>query len=99
MLGHLSAAYSARTSRDVSLSSRFDFNVYSYESELTMGAEWWLRRRLGEPEDDLDAKIIPPNYPERNTVELGPVQGVVKARASTNNVSFSTLIWPNWDLL
>ncbi|KAF9053828.1 mitochondrial distribution and morphology protein 10 [Hymenopellis radicata] len=79
MLGHLSGAYSARTSRDLALSSRFDFNVYSYESELTMGAEWWLRRRPQDPEDgDADEK-------KGNTAELGPVQGVVKVRASTNN--------------
>ncbi|CAE6343475.1 unnamed protein product [Rhizoctonia solani] len=44
MMGHMSAAYAARTSRDLALCSRFDFNIYSYESEWTMGAEWWLRR-------------------------------------------------------
>ncbi|KAJ7904312.1 mitochondrial distribution and morphology protein 10 [Mycena olivaceomarginata] len=41
--GTCPAHTSARVSRDLSLSSRFDFNVYSYESEWTMGAEWWLR--------------------------------------------------------
>jgi distribution and morphology protein 10 len=40
----MSAAYAARASRDLALCSRFDFNIYSYESEWTMGAEWWLRR-------------------------------------------------------
>ncbi|KAG9090812.1 Mitochondrial distribution and morphology protein 10 [Ceratobasidium sp. UAMH 11750] len=44
MMGHMSAAYAARASRDLSLCSRFDFNIYSYESEWAMGAEWWLRR-------------------------------------------------------
>ncbi|KAG8689960.1 Mitochondrial distribution and morphology protein 10 [Ceratobasidium sp. 423] len=47
MMGHMSAAYAARASRDLALCSRFDFNIYSYESEWTMGAEWWLRRAAG----------------------------------------------------
>lgn len=44
MMGHLSTAYAARMARDVVVCSRFDFNVYSYESEWTVGAEYWLRR-------------------------------------------------------
>ena len=43
MMGHLSTAYAARMSRDVAVCSRFDFNVYSYDSELTFGGEYWLR--------------------------------------------------------
>ncbi|KAK0206159.1 mitochondrial distribution and morphology protein 10 [Desarmillaria ectypa] len=86
MLGHLSGAYSARISRDVALSSRFDFNVYSYESEWTMGAEWWLRRPPLESNDDEDDNSLPilPSEAKPN-IEPGQVQGVVKARASTNN--------------
>ncbi|KAK7061549.1 mitochondrial distribution and morphology protein 10 [Favolaschia claudopus] len=81
MLGHMSGAYSARVSQDLSLSSRFDFNVYSYESEWTMGAEWWMRssRASIDPEDD--ASPIPPLVDEPK----GEIVGVVKARASTNN--------------
>ncbi|KAJ7591213.1 mitochondrial distribution and morphology protein 10 [Mycena floridula] len=78
MLGHLSSAYSARVSRDLSLSSRFEFNVYSFESEWTMGAEWWLRRPVAETLDEDDpAKIQDLGFPS--------VHGVVKARASTSN--------------
>lgn len=43
MMGHLSTAYAARMARDVVVSSRFDFNVYSYESEWSVGGEYWLR--------------------------------------------------------
>jgi len=67
MMGHLSSTYSAGVSRDLSLSSRFDFNVYSYESEWTMGAEWWMRRSPtqtisgGEnPQPPMPAKIMGP---------------------------------------
>jgi distribution and morphology protein 10 len=89
MMGHISSAYSARVSRDLSLSTRFDFNVYSYESEWTMGAEWWLRRRRspaaaarpqdGDRDDPVQAKMMH---------HSNDVHGVVKARASTNNVKF-----------
>lgn len=89
MLGHMSGAYSARVSRDLSLSSRFDFNVYSYESEWTMGAEWWVRRASQSAEDREDDPIsIPPLI----DVTKGEIVGVVKARASTNNVSRLTLL-------
>ncbi|KIY53499.1 mitochondrial distribution and morphology protein 10 [Fistulina hepatica ATCC 64428] len=87
MLGHLSAAYTACVSRDLSLASRFDFNVYSYESEWAMGAEWWLRRSLPEApssdtSDDADA---PPPIPTPDPDSRRDVIGVIKARASTNN--------------
>ena len=85
MLGHISGAYAARVSRDLALCSRFDFNVYSYESEWTMGAEWWMRRRPSTSRQEVDEVapmplVVPPEPWE-------DVRGVVKARASTNNVS------------
>lgn len=91
MLGHISGAYAARVSRDLSLCSRFDFNVYSYESEWTMGAEWWTRRRYVKPDpegkglggkQDATMNLIP-NLPSPHDSSEGEVQGVVKARAST----------------
>ncbi|KIL68329.1 hypothetical protein M378DRAFT_158874 [Amanita muscaria Koide BX008] len=48
MLGYVAAAYTAQASQDLSLSSRFEFNVYSFESDWTMGAEWWLRSHQNE---------------------------------------------------
>lgn len=77
MLGHLSGAYTARVSQDLSLASRFDFNVYSVESQWTVGAEWWLRRRSNVYEDE---------DPLPNTVHRPDVNGVIKARVSTSNV-------------
>jgi distribution and morphology protein 10 len=89
MMGHISSAYSARVSRDLSLSSRFDFNVYSYESEWTMGAEWWMRR---SPTQTISEDENPqPLMPAKMTGHSDDVRGVVKARASTNNVSFFKL--------
>jgi len=95
MLGHISTAYTAKISRDLALSTRFDFNVYSFESEWTMGAEYWVRHKphldeegtvMVEPPSELPLKPI--YYPDVQH----PVQGVLKARVSTNNVSPSGLI-------
>jgi len=82
MLGHMSSAYTARVSKDLSLSSRFDFNVYSFESEWTMGAEWWLRR---QPTPSPDEVVDLPSHSSETSIHSTDVRGVVKARASTNN--------------
>jgi distribution and morphology protein 10 len=86
MLGHMSGAYTARVSQDLALSSRFDFNVYSFQSEWAMGVEWWLRRppkaSLDDTHEDLPASEPASPFP------LQDINGVVKARASTNNVRF-----------
>lgn len=87
MVGYISGAYTARVSRDLSLSSRFDFNVYSYESEWTVGAEWWLLRPpRSKPASDgtSEGPISSPSPSELPTSPYG-VTGVVKARASTSN--------------
>ncbi|KAF8640041.1 hypothetical protein AX17_001283 [Amanita inopinata Kibby_2008] len=79
MLGYISGAYTARVSRDLTVSSRFEFNVYSYESDWTMGMEWWLR---SSPQNE-DSVTLNQTGQE--------VHGVLKARASTsNNIS---LLW------
>jgi len=86
MLGHISGAYAARVTRDLSLCSRFDFNVYSYESEWTMGMEWWMRKSKSKSttersESDGETEIsLAPHLPREVQNE---VIGVVKARAST----------------
>jgi len=88
MMGHMSGAYTAQVSKDLSLSSRFDFNVYSYESEWTMGAEWWLRPSRSKPASDgtLDDTLTfsSPSLSESPTSPYD-VTGVFKARASTSN--------------
>jgi distribution and morphology protein 10 len=82
MMGHVSTAYAAQVSDNLSLASRFDFNFYSYESEWTLGAEWWMRRAGSNPDfKDPGLSEEPPPPPDS-----GDVHGVVKARASTTNV-------------
>lgn len=83
----MSGAYAARVSRDLALCSRFDFNVYSYESEWTMGAEWWMRHN--PPKNTEGEDIAPALSPAIPLEPWQDVIGVVKARASTNNVRIS----------
>lgn len=89
MMGHLSAAYAARVSRDLSLCSRFDFNVYSYDSEWTMGAEWWMRRSLPQSPSHGErtrASFLPAErWDQQPSTMATDLRGVVKARVSTNN--------------
>ena len=96
MLGHVSGAYAARVTRNLSMCSRFDFNVYSYESEWTMGMEWWMRRSRSKPM--LEQEKVPDVEPESPSLSLisisqpvpskppNEIIGVVKARASTTTV-------------
>ena len=48
LIGFISSAYSARVSPTIAISSRFGVNVYSYESDLSIGGEWWIGRRRGK---------------------------------------------------
>lgn len=48
LMGGLSTTYSVRASSRLALSSRFDFNVYSYESGLRVGGELWRLKRRGD---------------------------------------------------
>ncbi len=86
MLGHISGAYAARVYRDLALASRSDFNVYSYESEWSIGAEWWQRHTKGRqtpsPSDGQNPDL---SLMSELTDE---VQGVVKAKVSTTTVRF-----------
>ena len=48
LIGFVSTAYSAQVHPHIALSTRFGVNVYSYESDLTVGGEWWIGRRRGK---------------------------------------------------
>ncbi|WVO18603.1 mitochondrial distribution and morphology protein 10 [Cryptococcus depauperatus] len=47
LIGFLSSSYAAQVSPTVALATRFGVNVYSYESDLSIGGEWWIGRRRG----------------------------------------------------
>lgn len=50
LMGSLSSTYSVRAGRSLSLSTRFDFNVYSYESEVLVGMELWRLKQGSDGE-------------------------------------------------
>lgn len=40
LIGHISTSYLSRLSPSLALGTRYEFNVYSYESDWTVGGEW-----------------------------------------------------------
>ncbi|KAI9733180.1 MAG: Mitochondrial distribution and morphology protein 10 [Claussenomyces sp. TS43310] len=45
LMGNISATYAVKAGENLSLCSRFDFNAYSYESDLVLGCELWRMKR------------------------------------------------------
>jgi distribution and morphology protein 10 len=69
LMGNISASFAAMARDKCSLSTRFDFNFYSYESDWTVGMELWGKGRMaglidgsaGDPEDgDAKAAVVGP---------------------------------------
>lgn len=76
LMGGLSTTYSVRASSRLALSSRFDFNVYSYESGLRVGGELWRLKRRGR---EIDAGFQKQKRNGPAEVE-DDIAGVLKAR-------------------
>ena len=83
LMGNLSSSYSVVASPLLALSTRFDFNVYSYESDLVVGMELW--RLKEEAADDVEwarKKLgkIKQAVKGKGDAEQDKVAGVLKAR-------------------
>jgi distribution and morphology protein 10 len=52
LTGSLASTYSVQPTPHLALSSRFDFNVYSWESNYVLGLELWRRKRQRRDEPD-----------------------------------------------
>lgn len=88
LMGNLSTTYAVKAGRNLALCSRFDFNVYSYESDLVLGCEIWRMRpritrkiersMVAKLEWRLDDAMEPP------VPEPEEVAGVLKARVDQN---------------
>jgi len=99
-MGFLSTSYAAQVTPHLALASRFGVNVYSYESDLCLGGEWWIGKGSGswmggkDKEKEAEGRI--------EEVDLGqwpshPIvageqhrDGVLRAKVSGNGVSYST---------
>ena len=84
LMGNLSSTYSVLASPILTMSSRFDFNVYSYESEFLVGAELWRRKEKPLREDlnwarlKMGQKIL--DDQSSNVDERNDMAGCLKAR-------------------
>ncbi|KIW21515.1 hypothetical protein PV08_02095 [Exophiala spinifera] len=51
LTGSISSSYSVRPTSNLALSSRFDFNFYSWESRYVLGGELWRKHRTSKDPD------------------------------------------------
>ena len=87
LMGQISTSYAIKTSTDSAFCSRFDFNLYSYESELVVGCELWQRRQNlianREEAPKPSSTFLSVVEPTKSTTE-DSVTSVLKARISSN---------------
>ncbi|KAF2809096.1 mitochondrial distribution and morphology protein 10 [Mytilinidion resinicola] len=82
LMGNLSSTYAVKAGQNLALCSRFDFNFYSYESDLQVGCELWRRRR--NPEVEWAVKKLRPDWDALTPKPDEDVAGVLKARVDQN---------------
>jgi distribution and morphology protein 10 len=72
ILGHISSTYTVKTSVSSSFCSKYDFNIFSYASNLSLGFELYNYSqplKLSEHGDDDDVTQAPiPEKPSRNRI-------------------------------
>lgn len=78
LMGNLSSTYAVKAGKNLALCSRFDFNFYSYESELQLGCELWRRRDTTDVE--WAVKKLRPDWKPHSVTLDDDVSGVLKAR-------------------
>lgn len=78
LMGNLSSTYAVKAGSNLALCSRFDFNFYSYESELQLGCELWRRRNTTDVE--WAVKKLRADWKRPDLSPDDDVAGVLKAR-------------------
>ena len=86
LMGNLSSTYAVKAGPYLALCSRFDFNVYSYESDVVVGLELWQRKQVS-PEAAWANRMLRPGW-KRAEEEAN---GVLKARM--DNQGKVGLLW------
>ncbi|OCF75541.1 mitochondrial distribution and morphology protein 10 [Kwoniella mangroviensis CBS 8886] len=86
LIGFLSSAYSAQVSPTVALSTRFGVNVYSYESDLAIGGEWWIGRRRGKRDITQQSSASSP-FRSKSIGQDGELDGEVPTKAAEERIS------------
>lgn len=80
----MSAAYAVQVSEELALCSRFEFNIYSYDSDLVIGVEWRSRKE-DEVEDEEKSSEKDKDTGEKS--DGAKLEGLVKARVGVSKVS------------
>lgn len=83
LMGNLSSTYAVKAGPNLALCSKFDFNVYSYESDVVVGVELWQRRKPVADEDggvDWAEKMLRTGWKRAEE----DVQGVLKGRVDNH---------------
>ncbi|KAI9275563.1 hypothetical protein BDA99DRAFT_545299 [Phascolomyces articulosus] len=75
VVGHMSTAYVTQISEELAMCSRYDFSIYSYESDLSFGFEY----RTKNKQDKRDEGSIIQVNKNSDTEKL---QGLIKAKIS-----------------
>lgn len=78
LMGNLSSTYAVKAGPNVALCSQFDFNFYSYESDLRIGLELWRRRQ--HQDVDWARKLIRAGWTQHGLQPDEDVSGVLKVR-------------------
>ena len=78
LMGNLTSTYAVKAGSNLALCSRFDFNFYSYESELVLGCELWRRRNTSDI--DWAVKKLRSDWGQPIRSPDDDVPGVLKAR-------------------
>jgi len=92
LMGNIASTYAVKAGRDLALSSRFAFNIYSYESHVQLGLELWRRKPedlVGLAQAQWARGRIRPGWEavpveEEKKREEEEVDGVLKARVDQN---------------
>jgi len=95
ILGHISSTYSVRTSASSTFSSRYDFNVYSYDSDLSFGCELW--RTSGNasalPFKKIDPKLAPHSkHSTQDQTVIEAFESLVKDTDFTSVIKVATTL-------
>ena len=95
LMGSLSSTYSICASPMLALTSRFDFNVYSYESELQVGTELWRLKSTAlldeSPGISTESGKASPGLPRKADPMNDDLSGCMKARI--NQRGDLALLW------
>lgn len=78
LMGNLSSTYAVKAGPDIALCSKFDFNFYSYESDLQLGCELWRRRNTADVE--WARKLLRSDWKRPSRDPNEDTEGVLKAR-------------------